>query len=337
MKIKLIIASGDRDYAEHLSRVLADRYADVFEVGVCSVPAQWAELLAGGGCDAALLEPEFARSCPLKNVRLPLLLRDESASGVMGLEELEQVEKYQRISSIAGSVLEGYAQFSAGIADLRKNRGHVTVVWSPAGGTGKTTVALAYAARKAADGEHATYLSLEDFCSVPAYFPGADHEKKSISTVFEKLEADVPMLLKGILQQDSGSGVAYFCGPNNYDDINILTDEDLDTLIQGCLANTRELVVDLSSRCDGRTKKIFDLADTVLIVSDGSPAAQAKLRQFMSQHNIAQQIRDKAVLVNNRGAKDRVDGLARMVQLPFVRGADAVSVYKTLSGSAFEW
>lgn len=336
MKIKLIIASGDGDYTEHLSRVLADRYADVFEVGVCSTQAQWAETLKSG-CDAALVEPAFAQSCDLKGVRLPLLLRDESSEGFPGAGELRQVEKYQRISSIAGAVLEGYAQFSSGMTDLRKKRGQVTAVWSPAGGTGKTTVALAYAARKASDGRHATYLSLENFCSAPAYFPDCDHERKSISTVFEKLEADVPMLLKGILQQDSGSGIAYYCGPNNYDDMNILTGEDLDALIRGCVANTEELVVDLSAQCDEKTRKIFELADTVLIVSDGTPAAQAKLLQFMGQHNIAQQIRDKSVLINNRGAKAAVDGLPRAVELPYVRTADIVSVYKTLSGSAFEW
>lgn len=335
MKIRLLIASGDRDYTEHLSRVLADKYADMFEVSVCSTQAQWAEVLAGG-CEAVLLEPPFAQG-DLGGVRLPLLLCSGAPEGRMSCGDLERIEKYQRISSIVGSILENYAQFSFGMADLRKKHGHVTAVWSPAGGTGKTTVALAYAARKASDGKQATYLSLENFCSVPAYFSGADHEKKSISTVFERLEADVPMLLKGVLQQDPGSGIAYYCGSNNYDDMNILTDEDLDVLIQGCIANTEELVVDLSAQCDGKTQKIFALADTVLIVNDGTPAAQTKLEQFVRQHNIAQLIQGKSVLVNNKGAKTAVSGMERTVELPYVRMTDVISVYKTLSGNSFKW
>lgn len=335
MKIRLHIASDDRDYTEHLSRVLADKYADVFEVSVCSTPEQWAEALAGG-CDAALMEPSFARG-DLSGVRLALLLCGEASSGGAEAGELKRIEKYQRVSSIAGSVLENYAQFSSGMADLRNRHGHVTAVWSPAGGTGKTTVALAYAARKASDGRRATYLSLENFCSVPAYFSGTDNKKKSISTVFERLEADVPMLLKGILQQDPGSGIAYYLGSNNYDDMNVLTDEDLEALIQGCIANTEELVVDLSAQCDRKTQKIFALADTVLIVTDGTPAAQTKLFQFVRQHNIAQMIREKSVLINNKGAKTTVDELGRTVELPYVRMTDVISVYKTLSGNAFEW
>lgn len=337
MKIKLVIVSDDKDYTEHLSRVMADRYADIFEVGVCSTQVQWEELLQGSGCDAALLEPSFIRLHDLKKVRLPLILWDEFSVQQTDDGSLKRIEKYQRISSIAGSVLENYAQFSTGIADLHRKRGHITAVWSPVGGSGKTTVALAYAARKVSDGRHATYLNLENFCSVPAYFPGSDQEKKSISVVFERLEADVPMLLKGILQEDSGSGITYYCGPNNYDDMNILTDEDLDTLIQGCVINTEELVVDLSAQCNTRTKKIFELADTILIVTDGTPVAKTKLYQFMEQHNVAQQIREKSVLINNKGAKTVVEGIRYTADLPYVRTTDIISVYKTLSGSPFEW
>ena len=34
MKIKLLIATADSEYAEHLSSVLAKKYADTFEVSV---------------------------------------------------------------------------------------------------------------------------------------------------------------------------------------------------------------------------------------------------------------------------------------------------------------
>ena len=38
MKIQLLIGICQSDYAEHLSRVLAEKHADVFEVSVCSKP-----------------------------------------------------------------------------------------------------------------------------------------------------------------------------------------------------------------------------------------------------------------------------------------------------------
>lgn len=332
MKIKLLIASGDSDYAEHLSRVLADKYADAFEVSVCTTAERLRELLAAGKFDAALLEPDLMDSVHADAVRLPFVLGNESAAG--NYSGIKSIRKHQRISSITGTVLENYAELGSNAGGLGTGRAHITAVWSPCGGVGKTSVALAYAARKVAGGKKATYLNLENFSSVPAFFP---EKGKSISTVFEKLETDVPMLLMGIRQQDSGSGITYFCGPDNYDDMNILTGEDLSVLIRSGAAHADELVVDLSSQCDQRVWTVFDLADTILLVCDASATSQTKLRQFMTQHNISQRIQQKSVLVGNKGAKNSEAGIHRAVYLPFVQTGDAISVYKTLSGNAFEW
>lgn len=334
MKIRLLIATGDSGYAEHLSRVLADKYAGIFEVGVCSAVERLAGLLTNNKYDAALIEPSFAGSADLGSIRLPLLLCDESPLHARNAENVGKVKKYQRISNIAGIVLESYAELGTGAYGFSENRAHITAVWSPCGGTGKTTVALAYAARKVAAGKQTTYLDLEDFSSTSAYF--VEHGK-SISTVFEKLEADVPMMLLGIRQRDSGTGITYFCGPDNYDDMNILTADDLAVLIQSCAMNADEVVVDLSSRCDEKTWKIFDLAATVLLVCDPSSTSQVKLNQFMKQHNIAQGIQNKSVLISNKGARVKLESINRVVNLPMVQSSDAVAIYKTLSGNAFEW
>ena len=40
MKIKLLIAAGDRDYEEHLSQRLMDQYADTFEIMLCAAAEQ---------------------------------------------------------------------------------------------------------------------------------------------------------------------------------------------------------------------------------------------------------------------------------------------------------
>ena len=333
MKIKLIIASGDDIYAEHLSKVLSDKYSDAFEVSVCSSIERLTELVSKSKYDAALLEPGYLIPDVMEAVRLPLLLND-SFVVAQGQSNLRKINKHQRISSIAGTVMEYYAELGSIGISLGVNRAHITAVWSPGGGVGKTTVSLAYAARKVADGKHATYLNLENFSSTSAYFTESG---KSISTVFEKLETDVPMLLMGIRQQDSGSGITYFCGPDNYDDINILTTDDLSTLIKACAANTDEVVIDLSSQCNEKTRKIFDLADTLLLVCDQSAATSAKINQFVNQHNIAQLVQDKCVLICNKGAKHTREGFHKSIQLPLVQSTDAVSVYKSLSGNAFEW
>jgi len=337
MKIKLLIATADGDYAEHLSNILSEKYTDTFEVSVFSSAERLPDLLAANRYEVALLEPGFvpAAGPNLKSVQLPLMLIDESgiAADAGGAEK---IRKYQRISSIAGSILENYAEISSGMTGFARNRGRITAIWSPSGGSGKTSVALAFAANRVLAGKQAAYLNLENFSSIPAYFQEAG---RSISKVFEKLDTDanVGMLLTGIRQQDSGSGILYFCGPENYDDMNILTEEDIEKLINACAAETEELAVDLSSACDARIQKILKIADAVLLVCDQSAASQIKLRQFTSQHNIFGQIQSKTILVYNKGAKIPAadTGISRTVHLPLVQLGDPVSVFKTLSSANF--
>ena len=334
MKIKLFLASGDKDYLEHLSHVLAYKYTDIFEISLCTSAARMSEMLQSGQFDVALLTTDVAAGAELNTVRLPLLLSDGQplAGGLPG--ELEYTPKYQRISTMVGAVLEKYAEKGNAFGGFRSGRAQITAVWSPCGGTGKTSVALACAARRVAAGKQATYLNLENFTSTAVYFP---ENGKSISSAFGKPGTDLAMLLMGIRQQDSGSGISYFCGPENYDDMNILTVDDLTALVTACATGTEELIIDLSSQCDERVWRIFELADTVLLVCDASTASIVKLPQFINQHNIFQKIHGKSVLVANKGSHPEQGAFQWSLQLPLVQSKDAVSVYKTLSGSPFEW
>ena len=334
MKIKLLVAVADSDYVEHLSGILSEKYVDTFEVSVCSSANRLQDLLVVNKYDVALLESDFTFAASSNSIRLPLIVLAESSFVADDSDNLRKIRKYQRISSIAGNILESYAEIGNNMYSFDTGRARVTAVWSPCGGTGKTTVALAYAAHKVSSGKQAVYLGLENFSSTSAYF---QETGKSISRGFEKLESNVNMFLKGIRQTDSGSGIAYFCGPENYEDINILTVNDIEILINACAAEADELIVDLSSQCDERVRKIFDMADSVLIINDPSSTAQAKLVQFINQHNIFGQIREKAVIVNNKGAKKIEADVNAAVQLPLVQSSDPISIFKTLSSGKFDW
>jgi len=334
MRIKLLIATADSDYAEHLSNVLAEKYAEVFEVSVCTTIERFGDVLAVNTFDAALLAPDFASASPAAPIRFPLILTDESLFDDTG--DLVKIRKYQRVSSLTGQILELCAEISGGIGGLGAKKARVSAVWSPSGGSGKTTVALAYAAKLASKGKAALYLNLENFSSTSVYF--ADNGR-SISKAFEKLESNVNLIFRSIRQQDSGTGIFYFCGPENYDDINILTADDIELLLNACAADIDELIIDLPSVCDERIQKIMAAAGAVFLVCDPTLTSQVKLRQFMNQHNVYEHIRAKIVLVCNKGAKTdeaSMSGAHRTVRLPRVQSADPVSVYKTLSSGNFD-
>lgn len=328
MKIRLLIASPDSEYTEYLSRVLVEKYTDVFEVGVCSTAERLDEMVYGHRADIVLAENQLASAVDLHAVRLPLILIDETHWSSDTGSEYKGVKKYQRISFLVKEIIGAYAEVSKEDEIFGNTTAQITAVWSPAGGSGKTTAALAYAANCVAQQKKTVYLDLQNFSCSSVYFQQWD---KSISTLFQKLDSNVELLLQSIRQEDSGSGILYFTQPNNYDDISVLDCEDLCRLIDGCSKGVDELVIDLSSVCDEKTRKVFDFANQIYIVLDGSRTNAAKWKQFQTQNNIYEQIRPKIKLVANKSATLDATGVNGLVNLPFVQVSDPVAVYKTLS------
>ncbi|MBR2130943.1 MAG: hypothetical protein IJ955_00145 [Oscillospiraceae bacterium] len=305
-----------------------EKYVELLEISICSSMERLRETGSKRRFDIVLMDAEMARDASFQNANLALLLWD----GVTPLSEqvrmLKVVNKYQRVSSIISKVLEYYAEVSSRGSGFGRTRGVITVVWSPIGGCGKTTAALAYAAKNAADGKKTVYLNLENFCSTPVYFP---ENGKSISTILGRLDSNVELLLQSIRQQDSGSGIYYFSKPENYDDINALTENEFALLTENCAEGTDEVVVDLSSDWNGKIKKMLELADRILLVMDTSNASQPKWEQFKAQNNIYQEICPKSTLVMNRAGKMEHMQDMKTVVLPCVQSKDPVVVYKTLS------
>jgi len=331
VKIKLLIATADSDYAEHLSGVLSEKHSGTFEVAACTSINRLGNLLSGGKFDILLADPDFMPLAASSPAALLLILSDGQKTAEES-SDMIKIYKYQRISSIAGNILEHYSEIS-GPKSENPARARICAVWSPAGGAGKTTVALAYCAHLVSKGKKATYLSLENFASTSAYFQGSG---KSISKIFEKFESNIRMFIAAVRQTDANSGISYFGEPENYEDMNILSPGDIEKLITACAAETEELVVDLSSVCDERIKKVFELAQTVLLVCEPSETSRAKIRQFTNQHDVFGKIQSKIVTVNNKGAAAPGIDTDRSVQLPFVQAADPAAVFKILSNENFE-
>lgn len=333
MKIQLLIATSDQEYADALYTVLAKRQADIFELGLCSNPAKLEDMLLRRTYDICLLEPEEGAHYQLERVRLPLILQGSHTKVPEELGGLPRIKKYQRISALVSEVLDCYAEAAKSSELLGQTQAKITAVWSPVGGVGKTSVALAYATRAAMNGQRAAYLNLENFCSLGAFLKD---EGKSISSVLERIDQNPSVQMRSIRQQDAATGVFYYGAPENYDDINILGKTELVILLNAAASGVDELIVDLPSFCDERIECTFERANQVFLVTDLSVTAQRKLNIFMAQNSTYDDIRHKAVFVCNKGACGVPEGAERCVSLPHVQSADPAQVFKTLSASQFQ-
>ena len=333
MKLKLLIASDDMDYAEHLSKRLSENHSDIVDVNVCSSNKKLKELLKEHKYDVALLETSILGGVDLCNIHLPLALWEDDDVNETAPADMEKTPKYRRVSSILAKILEQYAKVSMHNQGAELEKAKITAVWSPAGGVGKTTVALALAARESSQGKQVMYMNLESFSSTSAFF---ETSGKSISTVFEMLEAEegnVSMMIQSILCHDPANNIAYFCCPEDFDDMNILSVENVSSLISACSALTEELIIDMSSICDERAQSILEIADRILLVTDWTSIAQNKLMQFTSRHKVFANIKEKSQIVANKGANVSSAPAEEVIFLPLVQSTDASLVYKTLSSN----
>ena len=332
MKVRILIALKDNDYVERLSRVMSEKYANLLEITACSGEEGLQQILQRDHVDVALVDPELVDSLDMAAVRMPILLWDGMADVSAIDERVQIIKKYQRISAITATILERYSMLPHNDPEI-DGGAEIITVWSPAGGCGKTTVALAYAAQIAAAGKKVIYLDLEPFSSVDVYFSASG---KSISSVFERLDANPELLLQSIRIEDPGSSKGYFSKPDNYDDINELTADDVKTLINACARICDTVVIDYSGACSARAEVLFSAARKILLVVTGEMACQKKWEQFCAQHSVFESIREKSVLVKNRGAAKTPDnGVLVSVLLPEVQASDPVVVYKTLSSGYF--
>jgi len=330
MRIKLLIATVDIVYAKLLSDNISEHHSDTIDVSICSVLEGLHEMLSKRKYNVALVDAAMIEHIDKKIIHLPLLLRSESDDAdELPQEDIERINKHQRISTIVSIILEKYAKISGNMPFCESKKANITAVWSPAGGVGKTTVALAYALSNAAQGKEVFYLNLENFSSVPGYFA---ENGKSISTVFEMLddeEGNVKMLIQGISCKDDA--ITYLCSPDNYEDMCILSNENIHDLVRTCTELSDELVIDLSCIYDTRTKKVFEIADKVLIVTDQSASAEVKLEQFVSQNNVYENIKEKVSFVANKGAVINETLSASTASFPLIESFEDSMVYRMLS------
>jgi len=85
--------------------------------------------------------------------------------GISPIDGFEMVRKYQRMDTLSEAVLLKYAEESNTLDTVKGNSTtKITAFYSPAGGTGKTTLALAMATAGAQAGMSILYLNLEE-CS----------------------------------------------------------------------------------------------------------------------------------------------------------------------------
>ena len=132
MKIRLILATNDREYARRFTAGMSDTLNTV-SISICTNLLHLNDMLQESNYDVCLADPEVVRELRAENVKLAVMLWDQQTSQILFTPDCPKVNKFQRISSIISQLIQLYAEVADQYATSGE-RANITVVWSPAGG-----------------------------------------------------------------------------------------------------------------------------------------------------------------------------------------------------------
>ena len=282
MNISIAIADTDRTYLERLGEVLQG-YKEL-TVSIFTKAGALEQALQSRRFDIVLFDPDISEQRLLLSARLAICLYRDDARNNSLYSDCRKVLKYQRISRIYKEVIKAYADEAGDGADFdHACRSEVIAVYSPVGGSGKTTVAFALAGRFAALGREALLLNLEQLDSSACLHP---HTEDGITALVEAVEEhkNYELKLKGILKKGQ-NGISYVEGFERIVDYNTVTKEEISEVldkIRRC-GICDVLVVDMGSHMDGIGLAVFDLADSIVIVEKPGEFPVQKMELFARQ------------------------------------------------------
>lgn len=315
MNISIAVADVNMVYLEKLVEVLQE-YEDL-SVSMYTNAKILEQELQSKRYDIVLFDPDISESrMVFSNVKLAVCLYSEDAGNSSLYADYEKVMKYQRISMIYKEVIKLYADKAGYRADFNNEQSSkIVAVYSPVGGSGKTTVALSLASKFSNRGKRVLFLSMEQLDS-SAYFNPHTEETDCITGLLEAVSenANMELKLKGILKSGL-NGMAYVEGFERIVDFNIVSKEEASELLEKIrkYASAEVIVVDMESRLDAIGYAVFEKADHVVVVERPGEIPTQKINMFAQQAVVVEHSRKMLKLCNFADKNVKTDN---QLQLP---------------------
>lgn len=302
-KIQMIIADTDKFYLEHLAGYFmeAARQCEIATfsektslVKYLSVVRHTDILLA----DREMIGPELETA----DVGVKLCLAEDDSC----TEGWENIKKYQKAKALLQEIMLKYAEATGKTESLKGNKRTRTVAfYSPAGGTGKTTLAIQTAAACEKAGLRTFYLNLEKTDSSSLIF---ERSPGSMSDIFLSLKtrgADTAVKVLASCKEDKSTGIHYISGPDSIMEYTELTQEEMKKLINSVemLNEYDVLLLDLASEFHAEKAELLRQCDLIFVPVTVNAFGIRRLELLFHEDELHQEYHDvlkKMKLVFNK-------------------------------------
>ncbi|WP_026476470.1 AAA family ATPase [Alkaliphilus transvaalensis] len=314
MRIHMVIADNDKDYLEALEGYLTENYQFKLHLSIFSRKEYLDQSLkeANREIDILLISPEMLSNlAEIKKIKKVILLID----GKKDMKDNQEAEniyssilKYQPCHKLMGEVLDLYSEGSNNYLLPNGNtESKILSVYSPVGGSGKTTMAIGVATLLAQMGKRIFYLNLEGISSIKQYFPQETphFNASNLFYLVKEQKKNLITKLSSMQIKDHGTQINYidpFDSALEWDEIK---EDDIDFLLKE-IQNSGlydYIIVDLSSNFDLRNIKAMTLSTSIIFVLQYNLTSKAKGEGFLKEIErlpyIKDTIQNKLILALN--------------------------------------
>ncbi|SDZ18326.1 Cellulose biosynthesis protein BcsQ [Evansella caseinilytica] len=285
-QLHLILASADTLYLKSFAEyIVSSTNKARFDVKLFSNKSNLERYIQQGArYDILLLEPAFYEVTKLEAGRgMTMFLAEEPIAGQKEDEDTPEIFKYQPLNRLLSDMLAAFYEKRSDYKHLATAaQTKVLSVYSPAGGVGKTTLAINICKQLATAGKKIFYLNMELFNTTSLYF--ASPEDNPSLQIFYYLKARTNQLLakiEGLKKYCTELDIYYFDLLPNPTELIESSKEEIEKLIRA-LAEAGEydyVVIDLDSSLYEFTKAAFSKSDRLIWLLNNDVQSFCKTKQ----------------------------------------------------------
>ncbi|PKM51593.1 MAG: hypothetical protein CVV02_06575 [Firmicutes bacterium HGW-Firmicutes-7] len=303
LNLEVAICEWDQGYVHKLASYLLTYNIHHFSVHVLSTESNLLKFLKNNPIDILLIsEKLYIKMTKKPLIEVTILLVDHLIS--TSLLQMPKINKYQQGHLIVDEIVAYYTSLCSKelVSATANTTTELICVYSPIGGSGKTTISLALANTLALQGYKTLFLSLEE---IPSYSKMLEMNfSSSMSDLLyhiSKRTENLLMKLEGIKKTDRITGMSYIPPPIYKEDMIGVAEEDWIYLMD-YLLNAKEyqyIIIDFTSEYSKRNDLLMEKCHKKLIITNYNFASNEKLEALFKRGGRIEFNDENIIMVRN--------------------------------------
>ena len=280
-KISVLIATSNSLYCEKIEEYIQDMKFPI-ELNIITEKEYFISSNEKNIADIVLVETNF-----LDNMENPFFTKENVfLLSSKKLSERKCINPYQKTENFLNEILWNYGELSGETSFLieKKTEKKLICVYSPCGGSGKTTVSFALAEYFAQD-KNVLYLNFDIFSSTNSIF--GETQKGGFSQVLLSLKQNAGnqflLSVSKNMKRNQKTNILYFTDLENPFDLEDMKEQELQKMLEQMIEmkDIDIVIADLETSFTARTKKILEFSDIVILPVLDTPICQNKVQCFI--------------------------------------------------------